>query len=137
MGIKWCTYYFLFTSLQMGLTSAPRIYTRFGDAIEYIIVNNNKQLCFAPYNNLLIQLLRHYMDDYFGAGKTYEHALQLYHQVIDWFNWLGVPTKPEKCTPPAQSQRILGHIYDTRSQTLKMAEQKRFKAIDHLLYMCF
>ena len=40
MGLEWANLKWLFLSLQMGMASSPKIYTRFGDAVEYIIVNN-------------------------------------------------------------------------------------------------
>ena len=40
MGIKWCGFEFVFTSLQMGLASACNVYTRFADSIQHILYKN-------------------------------------------------------------------------------------------------
>jgi hypothetical protein len=133
MGVRIENKYFIFVVLQMGLKSAPRIYTRFADAIEYIIVNNNKNVCFASYANELVQLIRHYMDDFFGVHKNLDIAWQLYNQIIFWFDKLGVPTRDTKCFHPKKCEKILGHIYDTRLQMVSLSQRQRYRLLENLI----
>ena len=128
MGIKWKKKLWLFISLQMGLASAPRIYTRFGDAVEYIVVKNNTNIAYI--NN--VQSLRHYIDDYFGVACTYERAKQLYDQLRWWFDKLGIPTQDEKCTPPAMIILILGWIWNSKKLEVQLPNKKQKKALKML-----
>ena len=54
----------------MGLSSSPRIYTAFADAVEYICVNKHRDLSFLNG----IQQIRHYIDDFFGAVPDWATA---------------------------------------------------------------
>ena len=93
LGIKWAKHFWFFTCLQMGLSSSCNIYTQFADAIEYIIIKNNKNTTFSQQ----VQLLRHYLDDFFGVHADYSIALHNFYQLLYWFRRLGVPTKASKC----------------------------------------
>ena len=127
MGLKWCKKLWIFLSLQMGLASACKIYTRFADAIEYIVVRKNQKYAFKNG----IQLIRHYIDDFFGCHPDKETAKLLYKQLIKWFRRLGVPTRPDKCHPPNTEQTILGWLFDTVSQMASLPDDKR----THILKM--
>ena len=128
MGIKFAKHYWFFTCVQMGLSSGCYIYNTFADAIEYIIVNNNWR---SMYKNG-IQLLRHYLDDFFGVHKDYLTALHHYHQILYWFRRLGVPTKAIKCKLPSQIQKILGWYYDTIRMVLIFPPEKAKELIPWL-----
>ena len=131
MGIKWLQKHWLFLSLQMGLASAPRIYTRFGDAVEYIVVNNNKDIIFLDN----IQVLRHYIDDYFGVHPDKEKAITIYNSLLDWFDTLGIPTTDDKCVPPGRLRRILGFNWNSHQLQVELPNKKRKKALKTLCYM--
>ena len=121
MGIKWANKYWVFRSLQMGLSSSPGIYTAFADAVEYACVNKNKDIAFLNG----IQQLRHYIDDFFGALPKEEDAKTLYKSLFKVFKDLGIPTQWEKCTSPRQRARILGWIYSTLLQMVLLPDDKR------------
>ena len=126
MGIEWDDKYWVFRSLQMGLSSSPRIYTAFADAVEYVCVKYNLDIAFLNG----IQQLRHYIDDFFGALPKKEDAYRLYHALFTVFEILGIPTKWEKCTEPGTRAKILGWIYDTIAQMVLLPDDKKQLILD-------
>lgn len=122
-GLKWLQKYWVFTSLQMGLSSSCNLYTEFADAIEWIIINRNREI--AIKND--IQVLRHYLDDFFAACKSKKDALKLFHDLINILKQLGIPTREDKCFPPCNIQKILGFVYNTLSQTISLPNDKRIE----------
>ena len=71
-GIEWLGRTFVFTSLQMGLASACQIYTKFADAVLYIIVQSRFGAFYDYVQNIL--WVRHYLHDFFGGHKSKEIA---------------------------------------------------------------
>ena len=135
-GLEWCGYNFVFTSLQMGLGSACRLYTQFADAIEYIILKS------VGFDGVLIfwlgafKLLWHYLDDFFGGHNDYNVAKQQFDKVVDWMDRLGIPTAPNKVSPPAKVQKILGYNYDTTGvPDVSVPPNKVQKALDPIQKM--
>ena len=132
MGMKWLNKMWVFMSLQMGLGSACRIYTRFADAIEYILVKENKDIMFLRG----VQLLGHYLDDFLAVQPTLERAQRVYNAMETTFVDLNVPTKPSKMKTPQISRRLLGNCYDTRWGGLAaISQQRRFKTLAYLLFV--
>ena len=115
-GVEWCGYTFIFTSLQMGLGSACRIYTQFADAVEHIIRKSvgidNVRLFWGRNSNR--KLIWHYLDDFFGGSGNYNIAMQQFKLVVSWMERLGIPTAPDKVSPPNTVQKILGYLYNTK-----------------------
>ena len=132
MGMQWLNQIWVFQSLQMGLGSACRTYTRFADAIEYVIVNDNKNIMFEEG----VQLMGHYLDDFIGAQPSPERAAIAFDATIDTFSLLNVPTAPEKRKTPQVSRKWLGRCYDTRFDGVVIPSQKqRYKGLAYLLYI--
>lgn len=104
VGLKWGKKYWLHLSHLMGVGSAPRHYSRFADAIEYAVALKNKNIAF--FND--IQMIRHYIDDFFGANKKKKHATRIFNSTRKTFKNFNIPTRDEKCKWPAQSRKILG-----------------------------
>ena len=123
-AILWLGRYFFFTSLQMGLANACKIYTRFADAIEFIISKNHLLLFKLQWDGRSIRILRHYLDDFFGGHKRRCKARRQFVLVQQWMAALGIPTKPSKCIEPARVQRWLGWLYNTLTQTLAVPSDK-------------
>ena len=121
MGLKWLKQYWVFTSLQMGCASSPKIYTEFADAIEWIIVNRNRNDAFKNG----YQIIRHYLDDFFGVHQDYQTAVSLFNEINHVMDILGVPTKLSKCFAPHWEQKILGRIYNTKKRSFKPQPCKR------------
>ena len=128
MGLKWENQKWIFLSLQMGLASAPKIYTRFGDAVEYIIINNNKKDAYINGK----QSIRHYLDDYFGVGVTKAQADILFNATIQWFNKLNIPTQPRKCSPSNRKQLLLGWRWNSCKLWCELTKKKQKKALARL-----
>ena len=132
MGMQWLNQTWLFQSLQMRLGSACRTYTRFADAIEYIIVKENQNIMFAEG----VQLMGHYLDDFLGAQPSYDRAHSAFDATINTFSTLNVPTTPEKQKTPQISRKWLGRCYDTRFDGIVIPSQRqRYKALAYLLYI--
>ena len=132
MGMQWLNQYWLFKSLQMGLGSACRTYTRFADAIEFVIVKENKEIMFLED----IQLMGHYLDDFFGAQPSLERATIAFNASINTFEELNVPTTPAKQKTPQVSRKWLGRCYDTRFDgVVAPSQRQRYKALSYLLYI--
>ena len=121
MGLKWAEKLWVFRSLQMGCSSSPRIYTIFADAVEYICVKKDKKNSF--YNGM--QQLRHYIDDFFAACPTQKGAWELFRNVFNTFEELGIPTNVDKCKYPWTKREILGWLYNTILRVVGLPENKR------------
>ena len=124
LGLQWLGRLFFFVSLPMGLSSACQIYNKFADAIEYIIVKNHRRLFTARWRGNTIQLMRHYLDDFFGGHQSKRKAKQQFELVQQWMADLGIPTKPSKCIKPGRVQRWLGWLYNTLTQTISIPGDK-------------
>jgi hypothetical protein len=111
----------VFTVLIFGLSSAPRIYTHFADVIEQIVHKKDETL-FTSHD--LVQLIRHYLDDFFGGHSNREssmHQFELFLRVLDTLN---VPYNPAKCSVPSQVQKILGFVFDTTRMVVRIPDAK-------------
>ena len=97
MGFRWLGFSFFFTSLAMGLASACNIYTKFADAVEYVIVKNNYNLFHITVDHVDVRSLRHYLDDFFGGHCDESSAIDQFTTVQGWFVRLGIPTRLSKC----------------------------------------
>ena len=128
MGLKWHNKLWLFLSLQMGLASAPKIYTRFGDAVEYIIVKHNINDAFIKG----VQSIRHYLDDSFGVGKNKRQAEHMFNETLKWLEILNIPTRPHKCKHANQILKILGWIFNSIYMRCELPKKKKQKAIARL-----
>ena len=128
MGLKWHNKLWLFLSLQMGLASAPLIYTKFGDAIIHIIVKNNKQQ--SEINGK--KAIDHYLDDNFGVGKTKQQSDHMFNQTLFWLKKLNIPTQPRKCAGSNRKQKLLGWILNSIKQWCELPKNKKIKALNRL-----
>lgn len=129
LGVQWLGKFMVFTSLCFGLASAPRIYTVFADAVEYLIHNSEPDLFESEWDGALVQMVRHFLDNFFGGHHNLQLAQRQFNAVLGWFRLLGITTRPEKCNQPATRQVILGLEFDTVSQTVRIPTKK----VDKLL----
>jgi hypothetical protein len=129
IAVNWLGLVVVFTVLIFGLSSAPRIYTHFADVIEEIAKNKDKRLFTSDE---LIQLIRHYLDDFFGGHNAKPCTDRQFELFMGVMCTLNVPFNPDKCSPPAQWQKILGFIWDTRSMTVRIPDDK-YEAVRKLL----
>lgn len=129
IAVNWLGLILVFCVLIFGLSSAPRIYTHFADVIEEIVKSKEKQLWSADNG---IQLIRHYLDDFFGGHSSFESASKQFRLFLDVLSTLNVPFAPHKVVPPARSQKLLWFIWDTSSMTVSIPPAK-FKAVKEQL----
>ena len=128
MGLKWHNKLWLFLSLQMGLASAPLIYTIFGDALIHIVVKNNKKQAYI--NNK--KSIDHYLDDNFGVGKTKQQSDHMFEQTLYWLKKLNIPTREHKCSGSNRKQKLLGWILNSIKQWCELPKNKKDKALSRL-----
>jgi hypothetical protein len=65
LGIKICDHYFFYTCLVMGYAPSSRVYTAFGDALQWIVVHRDTSLFQAAAEGVVYDLLMHYVDGVF------------------------------------------------------------------------
>ncbi len=63
LGLEWQGYIFIIVCLPFGLASAPKIYTAFADALEWIMQKDPS----IWTSETGIKLILHYLDDYFAG----------------------------------------------------------------------
>ncbi len=119
-GVRWFGKYIIITSLFFGLSSAPKLYTMFADAILWAITHHEKEL----FRERSRKVIEHYLDDFFGGAKHFEKANMQFKMVMHWFELLDVPTKLAKCKEPKQRQIILGFLFDTIEQKVRIPPEK-------------
>ena len=120
-AIKWLGVIFIFTSLQMGLSSACAIYQAFADAVLYIITRRGAHLFITCTGFVFIH---HYLDDFFGGHPSKIVAEAQCRFVVETFALLGIPTQWKKVKFPHWRQIILGWLYDTVLQTVSIPPDK-------------
>lgn len=133
VGVKWLGLILVFCVLIFGLSSAPKIYTHFADVIESIVCKKGGDL-FLPAGET-IQLIRHYLDDFFGGAKTKENATKQFELFLQTLHLLNVPCRVDKCTPPSRVMQILGFEYDTSSMVVRIPANKYTPMRERLLTM--
>ena len=122
MGVRWMDRTLVYSCLCFGTASAPNIYTRFADAIEFIIAKK----CGLPtmYDRPAERKIRHYLDDFFGVATCRAEAQRQLDTLIETWNTLGVKWKEHKIQQPATQQRLLGFQFDIRKQILRLPYDK-------------
>ena len=121
LAIKWAGVIFIFTSLQMGLSSACAIYQAFADAVLYIIKTKGAHL-FVTVTGFCF--IHHYLDDFFGGHPNAFIAKLQCEYVVYMFALLGIPTQWKKVKFPNWKQIILGWLYNTRQGTVSVPPNK-------------
>ena len=135
---------YIFIRLPMGLSSSPKIFTDFMKFPIWAIKNDRKDLYYIKVdpstidtNNfrkdsditcnqscVIMAIIFYYLDDILGGHRTKELAWKQFHHSEQILQRLSLKTKETKAKPPAQIQKWLGKIYDTRRQWLKLPADK-------------
>ena len=131
MCFKWCCMFFVICSLPFGLASACKIYTAFADAIQWIMIEMSGGL-FEENDEVNIF---HYLDDFFGGSRNKEKATRQLQHVLNIFEYLGVPSRAEKCSAPSKTPIILGFEYDTVAQCVRIPEKKINRYVAELTHI--
>ena len=120
MGTKWMGFYFVDFRFSFGLRSSPGVFTRFADAVCWIIQNVYK----LPYTI-------HYSDDFFIITLHPDSAFQDFERALQAFEDLGIPVATEKTVGPTTSLVYLGILIDSMYFTMSVPERK----VKELLYI--
>ena len=120
LGCFWQASYYVDLQLPFGLRSAPAIFNRLADALEYILVHN--------YG---IEDLLHYLDDFFTCGPPSADpprstaAIQK-RTILTVFENLGIPVSDgaDKVVGPATQLKMLGIILDSIAWTRSLPSDK-------------
>lgn len=112
--MKWKNMYYVDLALPFGARSAPRIFTRFSDVLEWILQT------FGP-----IKYLQHSLDDFFicgpsGSTMCYD-SLQ---RAFELCEELGVPIEHRKTEGPSTCIVFLGLEIDTELMELRIPQEK-------------
>ena len=104
MRFQWLGFYYIDFRLPFGLRSSPCIFTRFADALCWILQN----VYHLPYTI-------HYADDYFFISLLFNSAVHDFELALKAFEDLGIPIATEKTIPPTTRLPFLGIIIDSAS----------------------
>ena len=121
MGFKWMGMYFIDFRLPFGLRSSPCIFTRFADAVCWILQNVYK----LPYTI-------HYADDYFFVTLYPDIAMMDFKLAIKAFEDLGIPIATAKTIPPTTRLPFLGIIIDSSDLSMCVPEEKKLEIMELL-----
>lgn len=126
MGFRFGDYVFINATLMFGLSSACSIYTDVADGVEYCAINDKPSLFYIRDlpNSTLIQLLRHYLDDFFGIHFSKDGALKQMNSFVQTCSELNLPLKVEKLVFPTQIIRLLGWLHNIFQQKLYIPSEK-------------
>lgn len=124
LGVEWQGRTIIFCSIVFGLASAPLIYTRFGDALEFIIAKKCGEAT-AYDSDDVVRMVRHYIEDFFGGAKELDQSWNQFRTLRQVWSELAVPHGEEKLKGPAEWQKILGIIWSCKDQTASLPEDKR------------
>ena len=122
VAVNWLGLIVVFTVLIFGLSSAPKIYTHFADAIERIVVSNGDSTLWHGRDS--IQLIRHYLDDFFGGHRDLNCANEQFDCFLRLLRTLNIPYAPHKVVRPSREQKLLGFIWDTTSMVVRIPQTK-------------
>ena len=114
LGTFWQGIYFVELRLPFGLCSSVFIFNTFVDALAWIL-----------RNNYVIDMLTHYLDDFWIAGpaNSTQCASNLY-RIQDVFHKLGVPIAPDKLEGPTTCITCLGIEMDSVAQVICLPPPK-------------
>ena len=121
MGSVWMGFYFVDIRLPFGLRSSPGIFTRFADAVCWIIKNVYK-----------LPLTIHYSDDYFFVALHPNSAQKDFEVAIQAFQDLGLPVAIEKTVPPTTCLPFLGIEIDSNKLSMKVPHGKKLELLELL-----
>ena len=115
LGIYWDSQYYYDRVLPFGLRSAPFIFNKFADSLQWIL----QHTCHLPH-------VLHYLDDFLDiAGPNQELAETHHDLILDMFKYLHVPVAPEKIEGPATCLTFLGIELDTVALEMRLPLEKK------------
>ena len=122
LGMRWRDRFYVDLALPFGIRSAPQIFSRFADILQFILHNA------GPVENI-----QHYLDDFFVAGApTTDDCQSALLRSIEICSQLGVPLAEEKTEGPTTSLTFLGYELDSVAMELRVPEVKLRKYASEL-----
>ena len=117
LGMQWKGKFYIDLALPFGVRSAPKIFTRFGDSLQFLLNST------GGVSNIL-----HYLDDFLLAGPSgsliCERNLQTCFSICEK---LGVPIAEDKTEGPNTEITFLGFTLDSVKQELRLPNEKLLK----------
>ena len=125
LGTRWLDYYFVDFRLPFGLRSSPGIFTRFADAVCWIIQN----VYGLPYSV-------HYSDDFFIITLHRNSAIHDFQLALQAFKDLGIPVAPDKTVGPTTRLPYLGVQIDSADLSMSVPDDKVNELLSLLTSWC-
>ena len=123
LGILWKGKYYVDTCLPFGLRSAPFLFNRVSEAIEWSL----------KYNHDVHDVI-HYLDDFFTVGKSGTNICeQNMKKMVALCKQLGAPLKEEKIEGPTTCITFLGIELDSTSMVARLPADRKLELQDTLL----
>ncbi len=126
LTIRWFGLWFVLCCLPFGLASSCKLYTEFADWIQWVLESENPTLfgdcIFAAF-------VLHYLDDFFGGSRDRRTAQRQFGKLFALFEFFDIPTTLKKCRSICQKQVMLGFEYNTRSQRVRVPDDKLAKIL--------
>ena len=114
-AFSWRTIDYYDRVLPFGLRSAPFIFDKFADSLQWILQNTCK-----------LQRILHCLDDFLDiAGPSKEQAQKHHDLILEMFKYLDVPVAPEKVEGPSTSLTFLGIELDTVNLEMRLPADKK------------
>ena len=122
LGMVWRGAFYVDLALPFGLRSAPRIFTRFADSLQWICMKVGG-----------VANIQHYLDDFLliGPGGSDKCQTDL-TQCLALCAQLGVPVAHEKTAGPSTQLTFLGFELDTEKLELRLPETKLLRVREAL-----
>ena len=114
LGMQWQGKFYIDLALPFGLRSAPKIFTRFADALQFLL---EKEVC--------VSNLQHYLDDFFLVGPPNSNICKRHLEAcFSLCETLGVPIAQDKTEGPSTCITYLGFKLDSVEQELQLPQEK-------------
>ena len=117
LGMQWQGKFYIDLALPFGLRSSPKIFTRFADALQFLL---EKEVC--------VSNIKHYLDDFFLVGSPNSNICQRHLEAcFSLCETLGVPIAQDKTEGPATCITYLGFKLDSVKKKLQLAPENLTK----------
>lgn len=113
LGIYWQSQYYIDLYLPFGLRSAPFLFNRLSDALEWVLKNN--------YH---VKNVIHILDDFFIAEASRMHCLPSFSTLLRLFMSVNAPVVASKTLGPSQVLEFMGIELDSTRMEARLPEDK-------------
>lgn len=113
LGIYWQSQYYIDLYLPFGLRSAPFLFNRLSDALEWVLKNN--------YH---VKNVIHILDDFFIAEPSRMQCLSSFSTLLRLFMSVNAPVVASKTLGPSQVLEFMGIELDSTRMEARLPEDK-------------